>query len=83
MKTADIRAKSDDELKTEVLKLSKDQYNMRFQKAAGQLENTAALRTVRRTIAQIRTVQTERARGATVTAKAAKPAKATKKKAEK
>lgn len=76
MKIADVRAKSDDELKAELLKLGKEQYNLRFQKASGQLESTARVRLLRRSIAKIQTVQNERARGVTVTAKAVKaPAK--------
>lgn len=82
MKIADVRAKSDDELKAELLKLGKEQYNLRFQKASGQLESTARVRVLRRTIAKIQTVQNERARGVTVTAKAA-PKAAAKKKAVK
>jgi large subunit ribosomal protein L29 len=82
MKIVDVRAKSDDELKAELLKLSKEQYNLRFQRASGQLENTAQVRTLRRTIAKINTVQGERARGVTIKTAAKAPAKA-KKKAEK
>jgi large subunit ribosomal protein L29 len=85
MKIVDVRAKSDDELKAELLKLSKEQYNLRFQKASGQLESTARVRLLRRSMAKIKTVQNERTRGVTVSAKAAKApaAKATRKKAEK
>ncbi len=82
MKIADVRAKSDDELKAELVKLAKEQYNLRFQKASGQLESTARVRVLRRSIAKIQTVQGERARGVTVTAKAA-PKAAAKKKAVK
>jgi large subunit ribosomal protein L29 len=82
MKIVDVRAKSDDELKAELLKLGKEQYNLRFQKASGQLESTARVRVLRRTIAKIQTVQNERARGVTGVAKAV-PKAATKKKAVK
>jgi large subunit ribosomal protein L29 len=56
MKAADLRAKSPDELKTELLTLRKEQFNLRFQRASGQLENTARVRQVRRDIARIKTV---------------------------
>ena len=56
MKAADLRLKSDDELKDSLLGLRKEQFNLRFQKASGQLENTARVRQVRRDIARIKTV---------------------------
>jgi large subunit ribosomal protein L29 len=56
MKAADLRAKSPDELKTELLGLRKEQFNLRFQRASGQLENTARVRQIRRDIARIKTV---------------------------
>jgi large subunit ribosomal protein L29 len=62
MKPADIRAMSDDQLKDELLKLKKEQFNLRFQKATGQAENTARMRQVRRDIARIKTEQTARAK---------------------
>jgi large subunit ribosomal protein L29 len=61
MKADDIRAKTDDELKTELETLGKEAFNLRFQRASGQLENTARVRQVRRDIARIRTVLGERA----------------------
>jgi len=60
MKVADIRAKSDDELKEELLGLRKTAFNLRFQSASGQLENTAQVKTVRRDIARIKTILHER-----------------------
>jgi len=60
MKSEDVRAKSADELKEELLKLRKEAFNLRFQKASGQLENTARAKTVRRDIARIKTVLRER-----------------------
>jgi large subunit ribosomal protein L29 len=60
MKSADIRAKSADELKTQLSDLKKEQFNLRFQRASGQLENTARVRQVRRDIARIQTVLGER-----------------------
>ena len=65
MKGQDVRAKTDDELRDQLIGLKKEQFNLRFQKATGQLENTARARVVRRDIARIKTVLTERARSAT------------------
>ncbi len=59
-KAETIRAKSDDELLGEMLELKKEQFNLRFQQATGQLENTARFRQVRRQIAQIKTVINQR-----------------------
>ena len=56
MKIKDIRDKSIEELEGELQKLKKEAFNLRFQKAGGQLENTARVRFVRRTIARILTV---------------------------
>jgi large subunit ribosomal protein L29 len=56
MKIGDIRAMSPDQLEDEVLKLKKEQFNLRFQRATGQLENTARVREVRKDIARIKTV---------------------------
>ena len=56
MKAADLRAKSADELKEALLDLRKEQFNLRFQKASGQLENTARVRQVRRDIARVKTM---------------------------
>ena len=56
MKAVDVRAKSADELKESLLSLKKEQFNLRFQKASGQLENTARARQVRRDIARIKTI---------------------------
>ncbi|GGF74120.1 MULTISPECIES: 50S ribosomal protein L29 [Terasakiella] len=61
MKAAEIRSKSSDELKDELLKLRKEAFNLRFQQASGQLENTARVRQVRREIARIKTVIGEKA----------------------
>ncbi len=62
-KPADFRAKTDDQLKDQLGDLRKEQFNLRFQKASGQLENVARVRTVRRDIARIETLLAERARG--------------------
>jgi large subunit ribosomal protein L29 len=56
MKAADIRVKTDDELTGELDILGKEIFNLRFQRANGQLENTARVRQVRRDIARIKTV---------------------------
>ena len=60
MKAADTRAKSDDELKEELLGLRKEAFNLRFQAASGQLENTTRVKMVRRDIARIKTILGER-----------------------
>ncbi len=64
MKAADVRAKTVDELNAELDQLTKEVFNLRFQKAGGQLENTARVRQVRRDIARIKTILGERARTA-------------------
>jgi large subunit ribosomal protein L29 len=56
MKASDVRAKTADELTDDLGRLKKEQFNLRFQKATGQLENTARVRQVRRDIARIQTV---------------------------
>lgn len=60
MKADTLRGKSEDELKTELMNLKKEGFNLRFQKASGQLENTARVRAVRRDIARIKTLLSER-----------------------
>ncbi len=64
MKAEDVRAKSDDELKEQLLDLRKESFNLRFQSASGQLENTARVREVRRDVARIKTILLERSRTA-------------------
>ncbi|MBI5164489.1 MAG: 50S ribosomal protein L29 [Magnetospirillum sp.] len=61
-KATDLRTKTVDQLKDQLLSLKKEQFNLRFQKASGQLENTARVGQVRREIAIIKTVLGERAR---------------------
>ncbi|MDZ4735620.1 MAG: 50S ribosomal protein L29 [Rhodospirillaceae bacterium] len=56
MKAEDIRTKTADELKTQLVDLKKEAFNLRFQQASGQLQNTARVREVRRDIARIRTI---------------------------
>ena len=64
MKAEDVRAKTDDELKGQVDDLRKEQFNLRFQRATGQLEATGRIRVVRRDIARIKFVLSERKRSA-------------------
>ena len=64
VKVADVRAQSDDQLNDRLLGLKKEQFNLRFQRASGQLENTARVRQVRREIAMIKTVLVQRRSGA-------------------
>ena len=64
MKAADARAKTEDELTGELDVLGKEIFNLRFQRANGQLENTARVRQVRRDIARIKTLLGERRRAA-------------------
>ncbi len=61
MKIEDLRTKNDDELKTQLMDLKKEQFNLRFQRASGQLENTARIRAVRRDVARIKTLLNQRA----------------------
>jgi large subunit ribosomal protein L29 len=56
MKAAELRTKTEDQLREQLLQLKKEQFNLRFQRATGQLENTARVRDVRRDIARIRTI---------------------------
>lgn len=67
-KPVDIRAKSADELAVMLLDLRKEQFNLRFQRATGQLEGTSRILAVRRDIARIKTIQAERTRAAAPTA---------------
>jgi len=64
MKVADIRAMTVDQIDDEVLKLKKEQFNLRFQRATGQLENTSRVREVRRDIARLKTVAKNKRSGA-------------------
>ncbi|WP_417688758.1 50S ribosomal protein L29 [Roseibium sp.] len=60
MKANDVRAKTLDELRTELEGLKKEQFNLRFQRATGQLENTGRVRQIRRDIARIQTIMREK-----------------------
>ena len=70
MNAAEVRTKSDDELKTQLEALQKEAFNLRFQRATGQLDNTARVRQVRRDIARIKTVLAQKERAAAGTAAA-------------
>ena len=61
MKAADIRSKTADELDSQLGDLKKEQFNLRFQKATGQLEKTGRVKEVRRDIARIKTIAAEKA----------------------
>ena len=63
MKAEDFRVKTPDQLKTDLSQLQKEQFNLRFQRASGQLENTSRVRVVRRDIARIKTILAQKARG--------------------
>jgi large subunit ribosomal protein L29 len=63
-KPADIRAKSADQLATQLLDLRKEQFNLRFQKATGQMEGVGRVKAVRRDIARVKTIMTEQKRAA-------------------
>jgi len=75
MKASDARVMTVDQIDDEVLKLKKEQFNLRFQRATGQLENTSRVREVRRDIARLKTIATQKrvggpqAAGATAVAK--------------
>jgi large subunit ribosomal protein L29 len=61
MKAADVRAMTPDQMADKLAELKKGQFNLRFQKATGQLEKTAEVRKIRRDIARIKTVAAEKA----------------------
>ena len=61
MKAVDARAMSVDQLSDELAKLKKEQFNLRFQKATGQLEKTSRIKEVRRDIARIKTIARQKA----------------------
>jgi len=85
MKAADVRAMTLDQLDDEVLKLKKEQFNLRFQRATGQLENTSRVRVIRRDIARMKTIAAQKRAGQEPAAKAeaAAPAPAKKTKVAK
>ena len=87
MKASDARAMSIDQIDDEVLKLKKEKFNLRFQRATGQLENTSRVRVVRRDIARLKTIARQKRAGEPepamkpAAATAAKPKRAPKAKA--
>ena len=78
VRASDLRTRTPDELNDQLETLGKERFNLRFQRASGQLENTSRFRQVRREIARIKTVLGARGRGEVVTAPvpAAAPARA-------
>ncbi|ODT73564.1 MAG: 50S ribosomal protein L29 [Pelagibacterium sp. SCN 64-44] len=60
MKASDVRSKTADELKDQLVDLKKEQFNLRFQRATQQLEKPAQVKKVRRDIARIKTILTEK-----------------------
>jgi large subunit ribosomal protein L29 len=76
MKASDARAMTVDQIDDEVLKLKKEQFNLRFQRATGQLENTSRVRLVRRDVARLKTIARQKRAGEPMpAAKTATPAK--------
>ena len=63
MKAVDVRAMTLDQIDDEVLKLKKEQFNLRFQRATGQLENTARVRVIRRDVARLKTIAAQKRAG--------------------
>jgi large subunit ribosomal protein L29 len=63
MKAGELRTQTPDQLDEQLAKLKKEQFNLRFQRASGQLENTSRVRAVRRDIARIKTVQAQKRNG--------------------
>ena len=64
MKAAELRDKTPDQLREQLVALKKEAFNLRFQGATGQLENTARIRTVRRDVARVKTILNEKAAAA-------------------
>jgi len=64
MSAQDLRDKTPDQLREELANLKKEQFNLRFQQATGQLENTAAMRAARRKAARVKTILNEKAAAA-------------------
>jgi large subunit ribosomal protein L29 len=64
MKPADLRAKTPDQLREQLVQLKKEAFNLRFQKATGQLEGTARMSAVRRDAARVKTILNEKAAAA-------------------
>ena len=73
MKASDARTMTVDQLDDEVLKLKKEQFNLRFQRATGQLENTSRVRVVRRDIARLKTIARQKRAGGELKVQPAAP----------
>ncbi|WP_137699503.1 50S ribosomal protein L29 [Marimonas lutisalis] len=67
MKASELREKSVDQLKEDLANLKKESFNLRFQQATGQLENTARMRSVKRDAARVKTILNEKAAAAAAT----------------
>lgn len=67
LEAGELRQKSPDQLREDLLRLKKESFNLRFQQAGGTLENTARMRQVRRDVARVKTVLNEKAAGAAAT----------------
>jgi large subunit ribosomal protein L29 len=80
MKASELRMKTADELVDQLKTLKREQFNLRFQRASGQLENTARVRQVRRDIARIKTTLGAPGKAGAAAPAEAKPAKAAPKK---
>ena len=63
MKAEEVRGMTPDQLDEQLAKLKKEQFNLRFQRASGPLENTSRVREVRRDIARVKTVQAQKRNG--------------------
>ncbi|SIT09700.1 LSU ribosomal protein L29P [Roseivivax lentus] len=68
MNASDLRDKTPDELRDQLVQLKKEAFNLRFQQATGQMENTARMKTVRRDVARVKTVLNEKAAAAAASA---------------
>ena len=64
MSAKELRDKTPDQLREELVSLKKEAFNLRFQQATGQMESTARMRGVRRDVARVKTILNEKARGA-------------------
>ncbi|MGJ8561186.1 MAG: 50S ribosomal protein L29 [Litorimonas sp.] len=71
LKVGELRQMSDDQLSEKLLMLKKEQFNLRFQDATGQLQSTARVREVRRAVARVKTLQVQRKAAAAKTDKKA------------
>lgn len=64
MKAKDLRDKTPDQLRDQLASLKKESFNLRFQQATGQLDNTARMQSVRRDAARVKTILNEKAAAA-------------------